>query len=119
MGSYALLDGDSIAYQNRNPIYLNFDGISSEDKYRIEIVSTVEYIASMNFVDWITPQITSTSEKDFRQFNDVVKQALPQAVSGTLGQQFLKMAGNIGQMVTDKVANISMMDVVKTGMALI
>lgn len=77
MGSVNVLDGDSLAYQNRNPIYLNFDGISSGDKYRIEIVSTVEYIASMNFVDWITPEITTTTDRDFKQFNDVVKQALP------------------------------------------
>jgi len=55
MGSVATLDGDSVAYRNRNPIYLNFDNIASTDKYRIEILSTVEYIASMNFVDWASP----------------------------------------------------------------
>lgn len=55
MGSVATLDGDSVAYRNRNPIYLNFDNIAATDKYRIEILSTVEYIAAMNYVDWASP----------------------------------------------------------------
>jgi len=61
-----LLDGDALSYQNRNPIYMNFDGVASGDKYRIEIVSTIEYIASMNFVDWITPEVTTTTDHDFK-----------------------------------------------------
>lgn len=62
MGSVASLDGDSVAYRNRNPIYLNFDNVSTSDKFRIEIVSTVEFIASMNFVDWATPEVTRTTD---------------------------------------------------------
>lgn len=55
MGSVSTLDGESVAYRNRNPIYLNFDNIAIGDRYRIEIISTVEFIASMNFVDWTNP----------------------------------------------------------------
>lgn len=62
MGSVDTLDGESVAYRNRNPIYLNFDNISTSDKYRIEILSTVEYIASMNYVDWASPEVTKTTE---------------------------------------------------------
>ncbi len=41
-----------------------FDNIATGDKYRIEIVSTVEYIASMNYVDWTEPLNTNTTSDD-------------------------------------------------------
>lgn len=55
MGGDATRDGDSVAALLRNPIYANFDNIAAGDRYRIEIVSTLEYIPSMNFVEWSVP----------------------------------------------------------------
>lgn len=74
MGSDPVKDGDSVAYPLRNPIYANFSGIASGDKYRVEIVSTIEYIPPLNFVDWASPMVTTTTDNDFKQMTTMVKQ---------------------------------------------
>jgi len=40
--------------------------------------------------------VTRTTDADFKQFAEAVKNDLPRAVSGTLGQQITKFIGNIG-----------------------
>lgn len=56
---------------------MNFDNINQGDRYRIEIVSTIEYIPSMNYVDWTDPVHTSTTDEDVKQLSSLMKTALP------------------------------------------
>jgi len=56
-------DAELASYCTRSPIWLLFNGINASDSYRVEVVTTVEYIPTLVFESW-SPSKTSPLTSD-------------------------------------------------------
>jgi hypothetical protein len=45
-------DTEEASYLTRSPIWVLLNGISTSDTYRVEVVTTVEYIPTLTFESW-------------------------------------------------------------------
>jgi hypothetical protein len=48
----------------RNPMWLLFTGISTSDTYRLEVVTTVEYVPTLTFDSWSPSEVSKVSRTD-------------------------------------------------------
>lgn len=71
-------------------MWVLFNGISTTDTFRIEVVCHVEYIPTLPFGSWSPPESPSLSEDKLTSFLKEVRSLLPEAVNGDLGR---KVAG--------------------------
>lgn len=66
----------------RSPIYALFTGISSADTYRVEVVSTWEYVPTLTFESWAPSQSSNVSTDVLRESRDFISKNVPILVRG-------------------------------------
>lgn len=75
---------DKENYSNlwRSPIYALFSGISASDTFRVEVVSTWEYVPTLNFEAWAPSGISQVSTDIQREARGFIAENIPNLIRG-------------------------------------
>jgi len=84
-------------------MWLLFSGINTADTYRIEVVTTVEFIPTMGFDPWSPAMQSKIMTKDTESLlHDVSLEGIFDVITGELGRDLFG-GGNTGMIVNKAI----------------
>ncbi len=100
------VDTELMSYCTRSPIYVLFNGISTSDSFRVEVVTTVEYIPTLVFESWSPSKASELSTDVSKSLSKFFGNNIFEAITGKLGDMIVGDPYSTGQLITKLVPYI-------------